>query len=330
MKINIYQLLTLMTDILLSRGLNQDEAELVAHDYWEAELGGKTTHGVSKFLQALPYITERVGRPEIIVDKGGIVSVNGNREVGQLAASFCTNLVIERAKTHGIAIVSITNIQRYGVLASWVKKIAEHNFVGILVTTCEPAAAAYNATTPVLGSNPIAVGIPTTHEPIVLDMATTQVSMSSIWKALLEKQSLPKDLFFDENGDYTTDPQKAKAAEVFGGYKGFGLSLAIEILAGSLIMGKMGKKIQSPYDIGSYFQAIDPSVWQDKKAFTKANTVLINEIKRSKKKVATDTLLIPGERSVIRKHLAMKHESLFIAPKLWEALQKAVEYYETE
>lgn len=320
MNVNIYKLKEQMEDILLQHGVELNSAKIVANDYWEAEMSGKKTHGISKFIKELAYLHEREGNPEIIIDKGSIMLVDGHKEFGQIAANYCVDLLIERTKRNGIAMVGLKNIQRYGALQSWVKKIAENDLIGIITNTCEPAAAPFGASSKVLGSNPIAVGIPTLTEPILLDMATSQVAMSTIWTSLIEKRNLPESTFFDKNGKHTVDPSQAQAVEIFGGYKGYGLSLIIEILSGSLITANMGAKITSPYDIGYYFQAIDPSVFQDIKTFKTQNDSLVKEIKSSKKKTGVDEILIPGERSRRKMMQNLKLETIDISQKACEIL----------
>src|SRR5258708_6099279 len=115
MKINIYRLQEILLEILQKKGLSQDEAIIIAHDYWDAEICGKKTHGIAKFYKELPFFDERQGPPQIILDKESMVLVDANREIGQLAANFCIDILISRTKKTGIACVGMKNAQRYGI-----------------------------------------------------------------------------------------------------------------------------------------------------------------------------------------------------------------------
>lgn len=316
----ITELKAITVELLTRKHFSVLDAEIISNDYIEAECRGKKTHGVDKFIKEFPLLKKPVGNPEIILDKGSILLINGNHQVGQIAAQFATDLVIERAKKFGTSIVGLKNIQRYGILETWVRKIANSDLIGIIANTSEPAAAPFGSTSKILGSNPIALGIPSLPEPIVLDMATSKVAMSTIWQCMMEEKSLPTKTFFDKNGAYTTNPYDAESVEIFGGYKGYGLSLIIEILAGSLLTANMGSKIQSAYDIGYYFQAIDPSVFQNIKTFKGSNNKLVQEIKSGRRQQGVDEILVPGEKSQMIMKNTLSTQQLEISRKTWKGL----------
>lgn len=295
------ELLSKMESVCVIRGFTPAEAHDIAYTYWDAELRGKTTHGVEKFCVEAGHLLERKKRPEIIVDKKASLLVNGNKEVGPLAAKFCTRLAIKRARLYGVAIVGLSNVQRYGVLDTWSRIIAEHNLIGLVMNTCEPAAAPYGGISPLLGTNPVSIAIPTMSTPLVSDMATSKMSMSAMWKARREHTKLPPFTFLTKTGSYTKDPMKVHAVEIFGGYKGFALSLMVEILAGALIRAKMTSKIHSFYDIGYFFEAIDPSIFQPLREFKIQVSNMLREVKKSGKKRDVKKIIFPGEQGEERK-----------------------------
>ncbi|RJQ26955.1 Ldh family oxidoreductase [Candidatus Parcubacteria bacterium] len=324
MKINVNALRSILINILVRKGFSSEQAEIIANEYWESEISGKKTHGVAKFLKELQFLTERNGEPKIILDKGAVVLLDGNKEIGQLAAKYCIELLIKRTRQYGTAIIGINNIQRYGALGFWVRQIAKKDLIGIITNSCEPATTVFGGISPILGTNPIAVSIPTSKDPIILDMATSKASMSFLLYSVFYKKSLPRKTFLDSEGEYTQDPSKVKAVENFGEYKGYGLSLIFQILSGSLIKAKMGHQINSMYDIGYYFQAIDPSIFQDIKSFKRQNDQLIKEIKASERKPDVKQIFIPGEKSKIIKEKILKDESIKIPDKLFNLLNKQI------
>lgn len=324
MEINIFVLKSLLIKILRKKGLKQSEAAIIVDEYWEAEISGKRTHGIAKLLKELPYVVDRKGSPFIITNNKAVVLVDANKEIGQLGAKFCIDILLKRTKCYGIGLVGMKNSQRYGSLSFWVNKIAEANLIGIITNSCEPATTAFGGATPILGTNPIAIGIPTFKDPIVLDMATSKVSMSTLLYSSIYGKSLPKETFIDSKGSYTTDPTRVIAVEHFGGYKGFGLSFMLEILAGALVSANMGRDINSPYDAGYYFQAIDPSVFQDIKIFKKHVNQFALEVKDSKLRNGFDEIIIPGERSKNIKRQNIKKGTIEISSKLFESLNREV------
>ncbi len=322
MEVDIFVLKSLLIKILKRKGLNQSEATIIADEYWEAEISGKKTHGIAKFLKELRYVADRKGSPSIIIDNKAVVLVDANKEIGQLGAKFCIDILINRTKRYGIGLIGMKNSQRYGSLSFWANRIAQANLVGIITNSCEPATAVFGGITPILGTNPIAIGIPTFKEPIVLDMATSKVSMSTLLYSAIYNKFLPKETFLDNKGNYTTDPTKVVAVEHFGGYKGFGLSFMLQILSGALISANMGKDIHSPYDAGYYFQAIDPSIFQDIKLFKKHINQFVFEVKASKLKKGFSKIIIPGERSKNLKQQNIKKGTIEISLKLFKNLNR--------
>lgn len=322
MKVNIFNLKSLLIKILKRKGLTHNEAHIIVDEYLEAEISGKKTHGILKFLKELPFINDRKGLPIIITDNKAVVLVDANKEIGQLGAMFCINILINRAKKYGIGLVGMKNSQRYGALCFWAKKIAQSDLIGIVINSCEPAATVFGGRTPILGTNPIAIGIPGLGEPIVLDMATSKKPMSTLLYSMLYNKPLPEKTFINSKGEYTTDPTKVAAVEHFGDYKGYGLSFMLQILSGSLITANMGRKINSPYKIGYYFQAIDPSAFQNIKLFKKQTNQFVQEVKSSKLKRGFKKITIPGERSKNIQELNIKNGSIEIPSELLENLKK--------
>ncbi|MDO8657290.1 MAG: Ldh family oxidoreductase, partial [Candidatus Levybacteria bacterium] len=251
MKINIYSLKHLLEDVLIQKGIAKKDAVFIANDYWIAEISGKKTHGIIKFYKELAYYNDKKGSPQIIIDKGPIALVDANREIGQLSAKFCIDLLKKRTKRYGVAIVGMKNSQRYGVLSTWVKILAESSLIGIAINSSEPATAVYGGISPVLGTNPIAIAIPMHNKkPILIDMATSKSPMGSLLYSSIYNRPLSSKTFIDKKGQYTTKPNEVHAVENFGGYKGYALSLALEVLSGSLLSAKMGSEIKSHYDVG--------------------------------------------------------------------------------
>ncbi len=319
-KVKISELEGMLKGALVRGGLSDSEAGVVALDYLRAEMRGKKTHGITKFIKELDYITGRRGKPEVVIDTGALVLVDANGELGQIAAMLSVDIVTDRAKRYGIAAVGLKNAKRYDTLEPWAAAIAKNDLVGIVANSCEPAGTPYGASSAVLGSNPLAVGIPTSRDPIVLDMATTELAMSTIWNRMLEGKNLPENVFFDNVGNYTVEPSEAVAVDIFGGYKGYGISVAIEVLSGSLICAMMGSGKKSSSDIGYYFQAIDPSAFRNIEEFKAENTRLVGEIKSAARKPGVEEIFVPGEQGNRNYNMALESGVIDLSDQVFNAL----------
>lgn len=317
-RVSLEELRSLLSGALLARGCDANSAEYVADHYLLAELSKKPTHGLAKFLKELPHVTDREGSPKIARDAGAMVLVDGRRELGPVAARFACDLVSDRAARHGVALVAMKNIQRYGTLGPFARRIAGKRLVGIVANGCEPAMIADGASRPVLGSNPLAMAFPTGDAPIVLDMATSSTPLSAILVSSISGSPLPAGCFLDKDGEFTRSPQDVAGVTPFDGHKGFGLALAIGILAGPLTTGAMGWSVSSHYDLGYLFLAIDPGVFQPTGDFERESRDLIRQLKASAR--GGHSVRIPGERS--RELADGEEQSLDIYESIYEELRE--------
>src|SRR4029077_4137174 len=102
----------------------------------------------------------------------------------------------------------------------------------------------------VLGTNPFAFGSPPKDgEHVLFDMATSALAGSTVREHIAKGEPLPEGLAIDGNGKPITDPAKVNEGALlpFGGPKGFGLSLLVEILSGVLTGAGVGSGVHSMY-----------------------------------------------------------------------------------
>jgi len=300
-----------------NRGAPEKDADSVADHYWEAEVRGKSTHGLSKFLYESQYFKDRLGNVELIAETGPIIRFDGNREIGPIAALQVIRECSTRAKRYGICLAAISNIQRFGMLRPWAELFIQAEVFGIVLSTCERAMAPLGGTSKVLGSNPIAFAIPTMSHTYVADLATSKVAMSTIWSCLDEGRLLPAASFFDAAGKYTRDPSRAKAVRGFGGYKGYALSLLIQMITGPVTGFASAGKVKSMYDIGYVFLGVDPTVFQTYAEFLNNATDLVDEIKAARRAHQTAPIVLPGEHSDRYKELVLARGWLPVSRRAW-------------
>ncbi len=167
---------------------------------------------------------------------------NANRQLGQATAYAALEEAIRLADTYGVGMVSVDNAFHYLWGGGYVMEAAKRGYVAY--TNCTAALAEvvpFGGKFPTLGTNPHSWGLPTTEAlgwPIVIDWATSVVSMGRVQQFIREGQSLPPNSAVDANGEPTTDPKEAKALLPFGAHKGYGLSLINE-LVGAFIGGSL-------------------------------------------------------------------------------------------
>ena len=285
-------------NVLRRAGLSPEEAHRVVDALIEADLRGRATHGLIR----LPTILERLQRMErrevrIEVDRASAVLVDGGNELGYLVSEYCTRLAIERARKHGLALVAARDTTHAGMLGYFAERIARADLIGICCANCLPRTAPFGACEAVFGTNPIAVAVPTGGDPILLDFATSAVTIGDLLVAEREGKTLPEGLAFDESGRPTTDPEAARrgALRAFGGHKGSGLALIVQILTTAFI----GAPILPPpgRDYGYFTLALDSSLFVSREGFRSALARLIERVRSARPERGVSEVLLPGERS---------------------------------
>jgi L-2-hydroxycarboxylate dehydrogenase (NAD+) len=125
-------------------------------------------------------------------------------------------------------------------------------------------------TKPVFGTNPICVAIPGPDDgPLILDMATAAITFFGLITSKANRRPLPVGCAVGPDGNMTTDPDEALkgALLAFGGHKGSGLSLIVELLGGVLPGGAFpGDTVDKKQakNWGNLVIAFDPSILMDR------------------------------------------------------------------
>lgn len=213
---------TALNAICLRYGLTAVEAELVVENYLDAELRGVRSHGVFKFLTLPAAIQGRQGKPHLVRDRGFAALVDGERELGILAAQYCVDLAVARAKDYGLGLIGLRNASRYGRVAPFGVQIAKAGMFGMITNTGGRFVAPSGSVSPVLGVNPLCVALPQgdDSEPFVADFTPAEGVWSEVLLAQFEGRDLPPNVFVDAQDQYTTHPSEAVAIHPVGGPKG--------------------------------------------------------------------------------------------------------------
>lgn len=297
MKIKICEIRDLMEKVCKNQQVPEKDIYIVVDHYLDGELRSKKTHGITKFIFESTFFHERMGDPYVVSDHLTSMVINGNKEIGPICANFATDEVIKKADQYGLGFVGVNNSQRYGVLSTWTEKIANKGYIGIVVNTSQNDASILGSKEGLLGVNPICFSFTTNESVITCDMSTTKKSMGYLWDCRRNNKKLIAKTFLNKQGEYTTNPFDAMHAEIFGGYKGFMISLLIQVLTGSVFGFNMGNEIKTFYDTGYCFIAIKPLV--EIESFKQNNTKLINQIKSAQ--TVGKAIRVPGEKSLLLK-----------------------------
>ncbi len=301
-------------------GYADDEARIIADHVIDAALCGYEYSGLAKILN-LPETGNfrQPRRPmQILRETDVSIAFDGGNNVGMLALYHAAQATIEKAASHGIALVSVNNAWMSGRSAYFVEMIAKAGLVAIHTVASSRFVAPPGGTRAELGTNPIAIAVPSSRGPVVLDMGTSAYMMTELQLRERLGELLPEGVAIGPDGAPTRDAGLARRGALlpFGGYKGFGLALMMQALG---LLARSGRDEESDY--GYLFIAFRPDLLGPADVFEGHVTELIDRIKATPRQPGVDEIRIPSERA-FRSRERMLREGLEIDQLVYDALSR--------
>lgn len=284
------------------------DAELTADCLLAADLEGHGSHGLSR----LPFAAQRLrdglieARPDIRVlrDLPAAALLDAGNGLGPVAGSRAVDLACAKAGAAGAGICAVLNANHLGAVGWYARRAAGRGLIGLCFSNTPPAVAPVGGRLPYLGTNPIAAAFPSTGDPVVIDLATSQVARGRLLEAARAGAAIPEGWAFDADGLPTTDPTAGINGTLapLGGPKGFALALLVEGLSGVLAGAAVGPAVGGTYlasdrvsNVGQSFWAIDPELVQP--GFQERMGNLVAEMRAMPKVHAAERLRLPGDRA---------------------------------
>jgi ureidoglycolate dehydrogenase (NAD+) len=295
-------------------GARPDDAAVTADALVTADLRGVHSHGV---LRVGVYVDRlRAGsinpRAELAIvrDRGAVLVVDAQAGLGIAMAVGAMDLAIARGRAHGVAAVGVRNGNHCGMLAYMAMRAPAAGAVGIAASNGDAQVAPWGARAKFLGTSPLAVAVPARHEPpIVLDMATSVVAHGRIKAAADRGEPIPPDWAVDSEGRPTTDPGEALLGALlpFGGPKGSGISILIDLLAGLLPGGRSGPEIvplyeglDRPQGVGHLLVALQVEAFEPLEVFGARVEETVRRIRALPPAAGASRPFLPGELEHLR------------------------------
>lgn len=316
--VNDKELRSLVETRLTEAGLNQPHAEMVADVLVHADLRGVRSHGV---MRTEHYVTRLKGgslnaNPTFSLKevRSGAAVLNGDAGMGHPACYEAMAKAIEMSDQAGIAMVGVENGSHCGALSYFVLQAVESGKIGMAVTQTDKCVAPFGGAKAFFGTNPIAFGFPTQkNSPVVLDMATSNIAFGKILHAKEQGTPIPDDWGLDGNGVPTTDPHAVEAMTPFGGYKGYGLALVIDVLTGVLMNARFGPHIHAMYgdydkprELASLMIAIDPATFSSLDRFKAQMDAMVDDLHAQPAGPGYEQVYVPGELELLRQKENLK------------------------
>lgn len=326
MNITIEQERSIIMEILTRLNIPEDDACIVADVTMDGDLKGFTSHGLGRFPQYVRGLKVGTIDPdaEIVIEEEteSMALLNGNHKFGHVVTYEGMRTAIKKAEKTGVGLVGIHNSNHFGVAGYYSDMAIMQDMIGVVTANTEPAVAPIGGKEPIIGTNPIAIGIPSNKNYVSVDMATSASARGKLLEALRKGQNIPENVALDCEGNPTIDPKEALKGSIlpFGAHKGYALAFMVEILAGPLVRAAFGKGVKGTATSeemctkGDLLMAIDPSKFVDVEKFKEEVDEFVAEIKGS-----GENIFIPGDMEVnnIKK---FRKEGLTVDDALFEQL----------
>jgi LDH2 family malate/lactate/ureidoglycolate dehydrogenase len=234
--------------------------------------------------------------PRIVRDGPVQAFLEGGDSAGPVVAALAMDLALRKARSGGIAIVGARNRWPWFVAGHQLRRAAEAGFIALTWSAGVSIVAPHGGVRPVFGTNPLGAAVPAARGPIVFDTAMTAGPASALRDAKKAGQPLTDGIALDAHGNPTTDPDEGRKGALlpFGGHRGSGLAMMVELLGGAWVGAKTGKATAGPR--GFVFLVADPDLFGFGDGFAGAAEGLIAEMRAAAD--APDAVHVPGRSAV--------------------------------
>ena len=299
-----------VSNALQSQGVPAHDAMHVSTLMVEADVFGYGTHGVFRLRQYMARLQGGGCNPrtdiKIAQETAATALIDADNALGHLGMCAACDLAIEKARDAGIGWVGVRRGNHAGPLALYVRPQAQAGMIGMAAAVGSANhVPPFGGTDLLLGTNPIAISAPSgTVDPFVLDMASTVAAMGKIKVLAQRGEPMPEGWMVGRDGAPLTDP--ARKSEGFllpiGGPKGFGLSVAIGLMAGVLNGAAFGSDVvdftndtTSETNTGQFVMALDINAFGMADNFVENAARIFDEMRASEPLPGHNPVRLPGE-----------------------------------
>jgi ureidoglycolate dehydrogenase (NAD+) len=290
-------------------GVPPDEAKLVGESLVQTSVWGIDSHGVLRlthYLRRLTIGSIKAAAVPVVTRTGPVTAqVHGEDGLGIVHATLAMEVAIEMARETGAGVVGVGHSSHCGAMGLYTRMATRAGLIGIAMTHSSSVVVPHGGRQKYFGTNPISIAVPSAMgEPIVLDMATSQVAWNKVLNARIEGYALDEGVAVDEAGEPTTDPHRARAGVPLGGpiygYKGYGLAFMVDLLCGALNGMTFGRFINGMYDeldrprkIGHFLMALDPKRFGGGDTLEATAQAVVDDLRTQ------GEILFPGEPELV-------------------------------
>jgi 3-dehydro-L-gulonate 2-dehydrogenase len=317
-------------------GFERDRALLCAQLFADSSRDGIHSHGLNRFPRFVAMIKnggiDIHASPVLMASSGPLERWDGRVGPGNLNAWHCMDRAIALARQHGMGCVALANTNHWMRGGSYGWQAADAGAIGICWTNTLPNLPPWGAGVPLLGNNPLVIAVPRPGGHVVLDMAMSQFSYGAISSYRARGEMLPVEGGYDTKGHLTRDPaevEKSQRPLPIGYWKGSGLALMLDLLAGTLSGGKTTHQIEPTPErevgISQVFIAFNPASLESAAgAAGPMESIIAEQVienLHSGAKAAGEPVRYPGEQ-VLRVRKENLRQGVPVDPSVWQQVRE--------
>ena len=310
-----------MKKAFMGYGVPEEDAAICADVLMESDRRGIERHGCNRFKPIyidrfeqgiLKPVTER----EVLKETPISLLYDAHDGLGMVASHRMMTELIKKAKTCGMSMGAIRNSSHFGIAGYWATMATKEDLVCIMGTNARPSIAPTFGVEPMIGTNPITVGIPTDEDfPFVIDCATSTIQRGTVEVLARKGEPTPEGTVLGSDGKYMTNSEEILKALLrgeasfvpIGGYKGYGYATVIEILSAALAGGHFMHQLSGinedgsprPHGLGHFFLVFNPEFMIGTDEFKHTAGEILRGLRASKKAPGHDRIYTAGEKEYL-------------------------------
>lgn len=330
-------LLDAIKKIFISYGSSESEALLVAETLISSSLMGLDSHGILRVPQYVESIKNGQIVPgskiEVIEETNNTAVVNVNWNFGQVGARFAAEIALKKALSDNISCVILKKSNHLGRLGSYTEYIANNGLIGLAMCSSLGAGhwiAPWGGSEGRLATNPISFAAPTKKNPILVDISTSVISEGKIRLIRNCGGELPEGCILNAKGETTTKTSDFYSKPmgtilplggIYYGYKGYFLSIIVEILSRVLSGEKYLENSMGSMGNGLWIMALNIEAFMNKKKYFKEINSLVEYLNSSHLSLGFSRITIPGDREFDERKKRKKN-GIPIDSKTWNRIKE--------
>lgn len=317
-----------MIDVFKAYGVPETDAGICADVLLESDRRGIESHGCNRFK---PIYIDRiengtllpVTKTEILKETPTTVVMDAHDGMGMVASHQMMEMLIEKARTYGMAGGAIRNSTHFGIAGYWTSMASKAGMIGIAGTNARPSIAPTFGVENMMGTNPLTFSLPTDEGfDFCLDCATSIVQRGKIEYYARNGKDTPAGMVIAHDGSAMTDSGAILKALVDGtaalaplggigaemcGYKGYGYAAVVEILSAALAGGQFMKALTGVgadgrpqmYHLGHFFFVVDPEAFMGRATFRKVTGDICRALRASRRAPGEERIYTAGEKEYL-------------------------------